>query len=393
MKSFAIGLIALVAVLSGGIMVGKRPLSAGGVDDGPPLTGEPRNAGQPARAAVWLPTPIALETSAESVRPDARGGPSAPRCAERPRCAEPPPPVWPAEKVKPEPVSAAAPTCAAVPVKSAGCLPAPRIPDLPEEPTAPKSSTVAAHSARSATAAPKGEIKSVSGVLGDMLPLPAGPIESADASPPAAPVRMVNDKRFSINYEVKDVGPTGVSQIDLWYTSDGRDWHKAGTIHEANSPYTANVDRDGLYGLTMVARSGVGLGKRPPRPGDAPQVWIEVDTTKPEVKLTGLRANLGPDSNHLVIGWTATDKNLGPKPITLSYAEQADGPWKPIVANLENTGRYVWQVPKTASPRLMLRVEATDLVGNIGEAQTPEPVTLDLAQPVVSILGVEPASK
>jgi hypothetical protein len=386
MKSFAIGLISLVAVLSGGIMIGKRPLSAGGVDEGPPLTVEPRKAGQPAGAAVSLPGPIVLEASAESSRPNARGANSAPRSAE------PPPPVWPAEKVKPEPLSAAAPTCASVPAKPADYLPAPRIPDLPDEPAPAKSSALAVHPTRSVTATPKSDIKSVSGVLGDMLPLPAGPTESTDASP-SGPVRMVNDKRFSINYEVKDVGPTGVSQIELWYTSDGHDWLKAGIIREAHSPYTANVDRDGLYGLTMVARSGVGLGKRPPRPGDAPQVWIEVDTTKPEVKLTALRANLGPDTHHLVIGWTATDKNLGPKPITLSYAEQADGPWTPIAANIENTGRYVWQVPKTASARFMLRVQATDLAGNIAEAQTPEPISLDLAQPTVAILGIEPASK
>jgi hypothetical protein len=386
MKSFLIGLISLIAVLGGGIMVGKRPLSAGGVDEGPPLAAEPRSASQPTGAAVSLPAPIVLDVSADSCRPSARGGNSAPRNAG------PPPPVWPAEKVKPEPLSAAAPTCASVPAKTAAYLPAPRIPDLPDDPAPPKSCAVPSLSAKSGTANSKSQIKSVSGVLGDMLPLPAGPIEPTEASP-SGPIRMVNDKRFSINYEVKDVGPTGVSQIDLWYTSDGHDWHKAGVIHEAHSPYTANVDRDGLYGLTMVARSGIGLGKRPPRPGDAPQVWIEVDTTKPEVKLTGLRANLGPDTHHLVINWTATDKNLGPKPITLAYAEQADGPWTPIAANIENTGRYVWQVPKAASARLMLKVEATDMAGNVAAAQTPDPIALDLAQPTVAILAIEPASK
>jgi hypothetical protein len=385
MKPFVIGLISLVAVLGGGVMVGKRPLSAGGVDEGPSLTAEPRTARQPNNGAVSLPGPIVLDANVESSRPSARGGSSGARSAELP------PPVWPAEKVKLEPLSAAAPTCASVPAKTTAYLPAPRIPDLPDEPASQKSCAVPTLSVKSRTAPPKSEIKSVSGVLGDMLPLPAGPVESSEVSPSG--VRMVNDRRFSINYEVKDVGPTGVSQIELWYTSDSHDWHKAGIIHEAHSPYTANVDRDGLYGLTMIARSGVGLGKRPPRPGDAPQVWIEVDTTKPEVKLTGLRANLGPDTHHLVINWTATDKNLSPKPITLSYAEQADGPWTPIAANIENTGRYVWQVPKTASARLMLRVEATDLAGNAGAAQTPEPIALDLAQPTVSILAIEPATK
>ena len=93
------------------------------------------------------------------------------------------------------------------------------------------------------------------------------------------------------------------------------------------------------------------------------------------------------------MSWTATDKNLGPQPITLSYAEYADGPWTPIAAKVENTGRYVWQVPKTAFPRFLIRVEAMDLAGNVGAAQTPEPISLDLAQPVVSILAIEPERK
>ena len=181
--------------------------------------------------------------------------------------------------------------------------------------------------------------------------------------------------------------------MSLWFTPDGNNWQKAGNVHEAHSPYSVNVDRDGRYGLTMVARSGVGLGKRPPRPGEAPQVWVEVDTIKPVVNLTGLRANLGPETPRLIVSWTATDKNLGPGPITLSYAEQADGPWTPITSKLENTGRYIWQVPKTASARFLIRVEATDLAGNVGVAQTPEPISLDLAQPVVSILAIEPARK
>src|SRR5262249_4024083 len=49
----------------------------------------------------------------------------------------------------------------------------------------------------------------------------AGPRrEKHDASlPPGSPaVRMVSSKRIVLNYHVKDVGPSGLSGIELWWT-------------------------------------------------------------------------------------------------------------------------------------------------------------------------------
>jgi hypothetical protein len=40
----------------------------------------------------------------------------------------------------------------------------------------------------------------------------------------------------------------------------------------------------------------------------------------------------------------------------------------------------------------MLRLEATDLAGNISMSQTHEPIMVDLAKPTVSILGVRSAA-
>ena len=93
------------------------------------------------------------------------------------------------------------------------------------------------------------------------------------------------------------------------------------------------------------------------------------------------------------IRWKATDANLGQRPITLAYADQPIGPWTVIMANLENTGTYTWQLPSGVTPRVLVRVEAVDLVGNVGVAQMPEPILLDLSQPTVSIVAVEPAGK
>jgi len=223
---------------------------------------------------------------------------------------------------------------------------------------------------------------------------PAPPaVEPPMPRPSAAAVRMVSSKRISLNYEIKDVGPSGVSTVELWYTQDGKKWEKSDMASKPRPPFVVDLKDEGLYGFTLVARNGVGLGKRPPAPGDQPQIWVEVDVTKPVVKLLDIQPGISGESQHLNICWKATDTNLGQRPITLSYAEQAAGPWLPIATNLENTGVFAWQLPPGMPPRFLVRVEAADLVGNVGIALTPEPLLLDLSQPTVSIVAVEPAGK
>jgi hypothetical protein len=202
-------------------------------------------------------------------------------------------------------------------------------------------------------------------------------------------VRLVNTKRITLNFEVKDVGPSGVSAVQLWYTQDGKEWHK----HDAppkKSSYLVEVDDEGMYGFTLVARNGIGLGNDPPRPGDQPQVWVVVDTTKPAVQLGEATPGTDGKSQTVAIRWTARDRNLGRHPITLSYAEKEQGPWKTICSDLENSGMYLWRVPAGAPGVFLVRVEATDLAGNVGRGQSPRPVVLDSSRPTVSIIAVEP---
>lgn len=215
--------------------------------------------------------------------------------------------------------------------------------------------------------------------------------------PAESAVRLVNSKHFGINYEIKDKGPSGVSAVELWYTQDpaARIWNNYRTDkgNPPKPPFLVDVQGEGLYGFTLVIRSGVGLGEREPQVGDQPQVWVEVDLTKPIVKLGAIDVGRGPEAGRLTIQWTASDKNFGPQPITLSYAEQVGGPWKPIAANLENTGRYIWQMPAEVPYRFLVRVEAADRAGNVGTDVTARPIIVDLSQPKGVILNVEPVKK
>lgn len=206
-----------------------------------------------------------------------------------------------------------------------------------------------------------------------------------------ANVRLVNSKKISLNYRIDEVGPSGIAAVELWSTQDGRNWQKYAEDADQRPPFDFEVAKEGIYGFTLVVRSGVGLGDKPPQVGDAPQVWVEVDLTKPDVRLLNADVGRGADTGNLTITWTASDKNLGRQPITLSFSEHAEGPWTQIAANLENTGRYVWRMPSSGIPyRFQVRVEAADRAGNIGSAQTAMPVIVDLAKPKPIIIDVGP---
>ncbi len=206
------------------------------------------------------------------------------------------------------------------------------------------------------------------------------------ASDPAAPsIRMVNSKRVTLNFELKDVGASGVSGVELWCTQDAHTWKKGEIEAQTNHSFTVEVKEEGLYGFTLLARNGSGVGKEDaPAPGEQPQVWVMVDVTKPTVQISSVEINHVGKEPTVEIHWSAKDKNLGPKPITLSFAEQSEGPWTPIAAGVENSGSYEWQPPATAPHRLYLKVEAVDMPGNTASAQTANPLRLDTATAVVA---------
>jgi hypothetical protein len=217
---------------------------------------------------------------------------------------------------------------------------------------------------------------------------------------PNTNVRMVKSKKFALSYDVKETGPSRVSTVDVWYTQDGSNWQKYKTQNcsdspEKQPPYSIeiNVSEEGLYGFSLVVHSGVGLSDPPPQVGDKPQVWVEVDTTKPEVQLNTIIVGRNADKGKLFINWMARDKNLAQKPITLYYTTQADGEWIKIADKLDNSGRYVWQMPSDVPYQFLVKIEAVDRAGNLGIDTTHGMVKVDLSQPKATILNVAPVEK
>lgn len=201
--------------------------------------------------------------------------------------------------------------------------------------------------------------------------MPAEVVEAKSAPVNLGVLRLLNTKRVTFHYEVKDPGTSGAAVLELWGTKDMRSWKKYDTIARTPQSFMVDVKDEGLYGFTMIARGkNDPMKDRPPQPGEPPQVWVAVDLTKPVVQLIGAELNIMTQSPALVIRWTAKDKSFGPKPITLMYSERLEGPWVPIVANVENSGHFEWTMPNCVPPNVYVRVQATDMMGNIGMAQT-----------------------
>jgi hypothetical protein len=211
-------------------------------------------------------------------------------------------------------------------------------------------------------------------------------VPSAGTSGPT--MQMVNSRNVVIDFELKGVGESGLGEVELWYTLNGQTWFKYSGGVQTQSPFVVEVAQDGLYGFTVVARNGMGIGKTPPQPGDAPQVWVDVDTTRPVVRLLNTQTGADENGRTLTLRWSATDRNLVSRPITLSYAEQSQGPWFPFATNLENSGEYTWHMSAGLPKQVLVRVEATDRIGNCGEDRMTLPAPVDLARPTAMIRNV-----
>jgi hypothetical protein len=210
----------------------------------------------------------------------------------------------------------------------------------------------------------------------------------ADSLPGGERPRMTTSRRFRLDYDIEAVGPSGLGKVELWYTRDrGRSWHSKGYDADKQSPFDVEVESEGMYGFRILIENGDGLASRMPQPGDPADLWVTVDWSVPVARLTSAIYGVGVKAGQLEIGWKAEDANLTDRPITLSFSEQATGPWSTIAAGLENTGSYSWKVDPRIPERIFLRLEVRDEAGNVQVDQLREPISIEGLAPKGRIRG------
>lgn len=207
-------------------------------------------------------------------------------------------------------------------------------------------------------------------------------------------IRMVNAGTFELEYDVEEVGPAGVSRVELWGTRDqGKTWVSFGTDPDNRSPINVAVNEEGIYGFQIVIEAANGLGGRPPQSGDAPDAWIGVDMTPPKARLVSAQQGTGNEADQLIIHWQATDYNMAKRGVSLLYSTSATGPWSTVAAGLENTGEYAWRLPHDMPDRFLLRLDVRDAADNLTTALSPQPVELKRPRPKGLIRGVHPVEQ
>ncbi|HTU26417.1 MAG TPA: hypothetical protein VMF30_13510, partial [Pirellulales bacterium] len=163
-----------------------------------------------------------------------------------------------------------------------------------------------------------------------------------------------------------------------------------GQDDDNRSPIVATVAGEGLYGFRVVVESGNGLTSEMPHEGDLPEVWINVDLTRPAARITA--TNVAHEQGEVTVRWEASDAALEQRPISLLFSDQPHGPWTPIATGLENSGSFVWRLDNHVPEQVYLRLEARDEAGNVGADETSTPVLIDRQRPQGRIRGVRPTT-
>lgn len=92
-------------------------------------------------------------------------------------------------------------------------------------------------------------------------------------------------------------------------------------------------------------------------------VNVIIDNTPPKIKILSPRENVV--KKRLTIRWIAEDKT--DLKIDIFYF---DGKWHKIASNEENDGIYIWDISDLENGKYKLRINATDMAGNVGSNET-----------------------
>lgn len=222
---------------------------------------------------------------------------------------------------------------------------------------------------------------------------PAGSAHEAPTAPAAPAPKLpwlVGTPKFSIDYSMKGVGPAGVKKVELFLTRDnGQTWKLHAEDPDRQPPFDVELPEEGRYGLKIVVVSPSGW-QREPKPGEAPQLVVQLDTTPPDAELYQLLPDPASSTDSMLIRWTSKDKHLAAGPVNLYFAEKPEGPWYAIKTGLPATGSYSWKIPQGIPYEVYLRLDARDMANNVSRAVTPEPVTVDLSRPEAEVIAILP---
>lgn len=224
---------------------------------------------------------------------------------------------------------------------------------------------------------------------------PAVPVIQSSGSNPAdfggVAARTVRSRLFEIAYQLEDVGPSGVSEVELFVTeSNGQQWFRYGKDVDVQSPYQVDSRGEGTFGFAIRVKNGVGFSDPPPQPGEVPEIVVTVDETAPVIRF-GAPQVVATGQGQISLNWQIIEKNPAQNSVRLEYATDLAGPWTPLFDWQTDQNGYQMPIPPNAAGALYFRLLARDIAGNVATAQTPTAVIIDQQRPRARLLDVQPA--
>jgi len=204
--------------------------------------------------------------------------------------------------------------------------------------------------------------------------------------------QIVNNRVFDIAYEVQDVGPSGVSAVQLFVTeNNGQEWFRYGDDGDMRSPFQVDTRGEGTFGFEVRVRNGLGFSDPPPQPGDLPSIVVTVDQTPPATELAPPKV-VASGQGHIRLEWRVADSNLSSTPVRLEQAVSASGPWTPVFDWQVDRRSFEMPIQPGMPNAVHFRLLAKDEAGNVGVAQTPHPVLIDQQRPTARLLSIQAVS-
>lgn len=232
------------------------------------------------------------------------------------------------------------------------------------------------------------------------IPMPGSPVPRLDAAPltippidlapppsptPQAKTVLVNSRQIELDFALTKTGLSKVAAVELWTTRNGGGtWAKTDRIDGCVSPFRSKLGSEGHYGFKLVFESESGQRTEEPKPGQLPDSTLELDTTPPQITIYPVQ---GAGPGHVLIKWQASDRNLEPNSLRLSYSSDGRN-WNDIDTRRKTEPNFDWKLPDGVPAQVFLRISMRDRAGNVGSATTGNKVLVDLIAPEGKIMGV-----
>ncbi len=219
--------------------------------------------------------------------------------------------------------------------------------------------------------------------------LPVPPSSVPPSSGYQAAFFRVNRLQFRLRYQVDGLQPNQIGAVTIFGSKDmGQSWELWSEDRDKSSPVEIAVPEAGRYAFRVVVTSKSGSTSHLPRPGDEPEIVLDVDLDPPSPQIVAAPYGRNAQSASLVIQWTCPAEDLGAKPVALSYSHAPTGPWTTITPASENSGQFEWQMEPNLPPKVYLQIAVTDSAGNRGIHRLETPIDIGPLLPRGRILGV-----